>query len=389
MKFLRLLGVTIGIVTSALTLPLAGEAHAASPSHEAGFLALVNAERAAAGLGGLTVHPQLATVARAWTDEMVGDGTISHNPNLAAQAPAGWQRLGENVGMGGTVDTLHKAFMSSPGHRANVLGDYNQVGIGVSFGANGTLFVTLDFRKAPVSAPAPAPSPVVAAAAGCGPNVNPPATPSPGAARGYYVLGHDGGIFAYGSAPFRGSVPGLGVAAQAVLMAVTPSQGGYWVLGHDGGIFSFGNAGFFGSVPGLGLAGVQAIDLKPTPSGRGYWILGADGGIFSFGDAAFFGSVPGLGLHSQSVSMAATPSGRGYWLLGADGGIFAFGDARYAGSVPGLGDCATVRGTQIVASRTGGGYYVLSDRGGVYAFGDAPHYGAPAGIATRDMAIYG
>jgi len=40
--------------------------------------------------------------------------------------------LGENVGRGGNIETLHQAFMDSPGHRDNLLNPvYDLVGIGV------------------------------------------------------------------------------------------------------------------------------------------------------------------------------------------------------------------------------------------------------------------
>jgi hypothetical protein len=288
----------------------------------------------------------------------------------------------------------------------------------------------------------PAPAPVAAPTVVAGPG-GPPAgvtagagrvatagVPSGNGARGYWVLGADGGVFSYGTAKFQGSLPGLGIRNRAVTMAATPSGNGYWLLGGDGGIFSFGDAGFFGSVPGLRLPGnVTAIDLQPTPSGNGYWILGADGGIFSFGDAAFAGSVPGLGIRNRavkiaptttgngywilgedggvfsfgdarffgslpgikvrnrSIALAPTPSGNGYWLLGADGGIFAFGDATFHGSVPGLGVRET--GVQMRPTLTGAGYYVLSQRGEVFAFGDAPSLGSPAalGIRGQDLAV--
>ncbi len=31
------------------------------------------------------------------------------------------------------------------------------------------------------------------------------------------------------------------------------SCGGYWMIGSDGGVFAFGDAGFVGSLPGLGV----------------------------------------------------------------------------------------------------------------------------------------
>ncbi|MCZ6630362.1 MAG: hypothetical protein O7D28_03330, partial [Actinobacteria bacterium] len=47
---------------------------------------------------------------------------------------------------GGTVDSLHKAFMASAGHKANILGDYNYAGIGTA-SSDGVLYVTVVFMK--------------------------------------------------------------------------------------------------------------------------------------------------------------------------------------------------------------------------------------------------
>ncbi|GAC1538460.1 MAG: hypothetical protein NVS3B12_23590 [Acidimicrobiales bacterium] len=101
------------------------------------------------------------------------------------------------------------AGLNSPAHRANILGDYRSVGIGVDVRSDGTMFVTLDFLKTSAA--------VVAVAPACT-SSNPPAVPSPNRASGYYVLGNDGGIFSY-NAPFRGSVPGTGSTEPAALAA--------------------------------------------------------------------------------------------------------------------------------------------------------------------------
>ena len=56
---------------------------------------------------------------------------MSHDPNLVANVARvvpDWRRVGENVGVGYDVTQLHNAFMGSSGHRANIMGDYNQVG---------------------------------------------------------------------------------------------------------------------------------------------------------------------------------------------------------------------------------------------------------------------
>lgn len=130
----------------------------ASPTHaaeELGFVSKINAERAKLGLNSLTVNLQLTGVARAWSDRMAADGRISHNPDVAAQVEGDWTRLGENVGFSSRtattgeefVERLHVAFMNSPGHRANVVGDFNQIGVGVRTTPE-TMWVTVNFTKA-------------------------------------------------------------------------------------------------------------------------------------------------------------------------------------------------------------------------------------------------
>jgi len=70
-----------------------------------------------------------------------------------------------------------------------------------------------------------------------------------------------------------------------------PSDTGYWLVGVDGGVFSFGTAPFYGSLPGIGVAPLGAIvGIAPTPTGGGYWLVGSTGGVFAFGDAGFYGS---------------------------------------------------------------------------------------------------
>jgi len=292
---------------------------------EAQVVTLMNADRAHNGLNPLTVDPAMSTVARGWADVVMGRGALSHNPDIVNLLPEGWTRWGENVGFGPSPTSLEAAFMASPEHRANILGPFSIVGVGVSVASDGTLWVAVDFVALHTGV----------AAVSCS-DTNPPSTPAPAAASGYFVLGGDGGVFTFGSAVFRGSVPGLGVRARTVLMALTPDAGGYWVLGTDGGVFTFGDALFLGSVPGIGST-TSAVDLKPTPSGRGYWVLGRDGSVFTFGDAPMLGSLPSSGIRDQAVKLIPTPSGQGYWILGVDGGIFTFGDARFRGSLPGSG----------------------------------------------------
>jgi N-acetylmuramoyl-L-alanine amidase-like protein len=78
----------------------------------------------------------------------------------------------------------------------------------------------------------------------------------------------------------------------AQALASTPSGAGYYVVGSDGGVFAYGDAQYFGSMGGQTLA-QPVVGIEVTPSGRGYWLIAQDGGIFAFGDAPFYGAPVG------------------------------------------------------------------------------------------------
>lgn len=127
-------------------------------SAERDFFALLNTERTAAGLAPLVHDPSIVPIAREWSEQMSSTATLSHRPDLRAQiegrVTTQWQRIGENVGRGGDVAGLHQAFMNSPGHKANVVGDYNRLGVGVVVNGS-TIWVTFNFLKGPAVAPPP------------------------------------------------------------------------------------------------------------------------------------------------------------------------------------------------------------------------------------------
>ncbi|MEZ5237720.1 MAG: CAP domain-containing protein [Microthrixaceae bacterium] len=110
----------------------------------------VNASRAAAGLPALRENLALDVKADAWAQRMRNSCRIWHS-RLADGAPPNWRKLGENVGMGGNVAQIHKAYMNSPGHRANVLDPaFDQIGTAAVWGrCNGyrTLFTVHVFMK--------------------------------------------------------------------------------------------------------------------------------------------------------------------------------------------------------------------------------------------------
>ena len=116
-----------------------------------------------------------------------------------------------------------------------------------------------------------------------------------------------------------------------VAMATTSDAKGYWLGALDGGVFAYGDAPFFGSMGSTRL-NQPIVGMAATPDGKGYWLVAADGGIFAYGDAGFYGSTGSLVLNAPIVGMAPTHDGKGYWLVAADGGIFPYGDAGFYGS---------------------------------------------------------
>ena len=157
-------GLAALLATCMVVLTPPAPAQAADSGAESEFVAQINAVRAQHGLAPLAVYGELVGVARGWTDQMVANGGISHNPGLSGQVSGGWSKLGENVGVGTNVSTLMKAFAASPAHYRNIVDPaFNYIGVGVSYDAAGHMYTTHDFMalgssSAP-SEPAPAPAP--------------------------------------------------------------------------------------------------------------------------------------------------------------------------------------------------------------------------------------
>ena len=148
----------------------------ASASEADTIAALVNQARASAGFPGLIHNPAMDSVALQWANHMGAAQSMTHNPDYSTQIPSGWSRAGENVAMGQpTPAEMHTAWMNSAGHRANILGDFTDIGIAFVT-VNGTTWGVEDFGKYAehAGAPAPAPAPVPAAPV--------PAAPVPAAA---------------------------------------------------------------------------------------------------------------------------------------------------------------------------------------------------------------
>jgi uncharacterized protein YkwD len=111
------------------------------------MLCLTNAVRAQYGEAPLEADAQLAESATDKTDDILDCDTFSHTAcghnfsywiwETGYVTKSCW-RIGENLAWGagqfGTTDSIFRAWLRSPTHRANVLGDYTQVGISTAVG---------------------------------------------------------------------------------------------------------------------------------------------------------------------------------------------------------------------------------------------------------------
>ena len=116
-------------------------------------VALVNSQRAAAGLAAVSSNGALTSAAAAHSKDQATTGRMSHtgsNGSTMAQrcsaAGYGWRALAENVAAGyGSADSVMNGWMNSAGHRANIMNPtYVHVGVAVAYSTNGTAYWTMD-----------------------------------------------------------------------------------------------------------------------------------------------------------------------------------------------------------------------------------------------------
>jgi uncharacterized protein YkwD len=176
-----------------------------SSSSERALVSMTNRSRAAAGLRSLRIDSTLTSVARWRSKDMIERDYFSHKiPGYGSV----FKRLdskgycykvaGENIGWNTYPDddataAIHRMFMDSSGHRANVLGRaWDVIGVGAYKGSDGKKMWTVLFAdkcggstSKPKPAPKPTPRPTVrpkpkpAAKATPKPTAAPTPTPTP------------------------------------------------------------------------------------------------------------------------------------------------------------------------------------------------------------------
>jgi uncharacterized protein YkwD len=123
--------------------------------YQATMLELVNKQRAANGLSSLCMNSKLATSALRHSKDMAVEDYMAHNGSDGSTmeeriTDAGfvWTAVGENVAAGQeTVSDVMTAWMNSPEHKANILGDYKMFGTAYAYSADTTYqhYWTQDF----------------------------------------------------------------------------------------------------------------------------------------------------------------------------------------------------------------------------------------------------
>lgn len=126
------------------------------------FLAELNADRAANGLGPLAANGVLAGLARQRSQQIMASGSFSHYDGAGQLIFAGllngvgfpYAFAGENLAennyaWGQSLDVANGELMNSPTHRANILNTrFNEVGVGIAGpGPGGRFYYTQIFAQ--------------------------------------------------------------------------------------------------------------------------------------------------------------------------------------------------------------------------------------------------
>ena len=116
---------------------------------------LLNQDRNNNGLGTLTLDPELCRIARIKSADMRDNNYFAHESPTYGRVGEMLKRFGyaytaagENIAHHANVDKAQAAFMSSAGHRANILSKtWTKFGIGIVTDANGYIYATQIFAK--------------------------------------------------------------------------------------------------------------------------------------------------------------------------------------------------------------------------------------------------
>ena len=115
---------------------------------------LLNQDRKNNGIGALTLDAELCRIARIKSADMRDNRYFAHESptygrvgEMLRHFGYRFSAAGENIAHHANVDKAQAAFMSSQGHRQNILGSWTKMGIGIVTDANGYIYATQIFAK--------------------------------------------------------------------------------------------------------------------------------------------------------------------------------------------------------------------------------------------------
>jgi len=94
------------------------------------FMNKINRRRKNNGKSALRMDKQLGYVARRHARTMARQGSMFHDADIGSKVTR-WRTLAQNTGKGGPCKRMFKMFWRSSAHRANMMGPYRFIGVGV------------------------------------------------------------------------------------------------------------------------------------------------------------------------------------------------------------------------------------------------------------------
>lgn len=132
------------------------------------ILQLTNEYRAKQGLPPLKLNPQLMQAAQNRAQDMVTTGSFSHtvattspgvdNWSFIKKSGYGYQAAGENLARNfDNANDTFQGWVNSPSHKANLVKDYQDTGIGIAYDKSNKPYVVQFFGTPLKTQPAPQP----------------------------------------------------------------------------------------------------------------------------------------------------------------------------------------------------------------------------------------
>lgn len=108
---------------------------------------LVNSSRSNSGVHALAHDAIAQAKAQAWAEHLASKNTLAHS-RLRDGMDGGAGRLGENVGYGSSIESVHRQFTRSRTHLANIVDSrFTHVGVGVARGHGHTFVVQVFVQR--------------------------------------------------------------------------------------------------------------------------------------------------------------------------------------------------------------------------------------------------